>query len=196
MSKDVVGLMKVSIRGVSPLLLNNGHTADPLNPYTKKMKPLQAKRKKTDDDYEKIARLEWESSLYLDEEGMLILPSECIEAMMREAAGKSRLIVRKDLDAGAWVDSDAVIKTDAPFPNLDAVYKAGYVSRKLVRVNSSRVVRTRPIFFSWSLKFEVSYLTELINKADLEKVVEVASYRIGIGDWRPKFGRFEIVSVE
>jgi hypothetical protein len=38
------------IRGESQLLMHNGQLADPLNPYTKAMKSLTSKRKKTDSE--------------------------------------------------------------------------------------------------------------------------------------------------
>ena len=186
--------IKVSVKGVSPLILNNGQTADPLNAYTKRLKEFQSKRKKTDDDYENISRIEWESALYLDENNMPVIPSDCIEAMLRESAGKSRVVTKKDLQASVWVAEDAKLITNAPFPNLDKAYEE-CCFRKLVRVNTARVVRTRPIFFNWKLNYTITYLPDMINRNDLENILNVASYRIGMGDWRPKFGRFEILEI-
>ncbi len=43
------------------LMMHNGRTKDPLDPYAKALKKLTGKRKKTDADYLEISRLEWEA---------------------------------------------------------------------------------------------------------------------------------------
>ena len=41
------------------LIMHNGQTADPLNPFSKAMKEISGKRKKTDTDYEAMANIEF-----------------------------------------------------------------------------------------------------------------------------------------
>ena len=190
---STVSTMTFKIRGVSPLILNNGHTADPLNVYCKKLKELNSVRNKTDEHYEKISRMEWESCFYFNDKGLPIMPSENIEAMLRKAAAKAKSITKSDLQASCWVDDDALIRTGQDFSDLNKLYQEGTcVFRKLVRVNSSRVVRTRPIFFKWGMTFKVTFLNDMVNQEVVKQIVDTASYRIGMGDWAPKFGRFEV----
>jgi len=70
--------------GQTPLLMHNNNMANPLNAYTQHMKPLTAKRNKTDRDYMEIARVEWEAGLYLHD-GVVALPAENIEACFLRA---------------------------------------------------------------------------------------------------------------
>ena len=51
--------VQIRFQGVSPLLCHNGQTADPRNAYSKAIKAISGKRKKTDSDYDEMARLEW-----------------------------------------------------------------------------------------------------------------------------------------
>ena len=75
------------ITGVAPLILHNGHLADPLNYYAKEMKKISGKRHKTEADLEELARLEWHGSLYVSE-GQVVIPGEMIEAHLVGAAKK------------------------------------------------------------------------------------------------------------
>src|ERR671914_89551 len=65
------------ITGVAPLILYNGHLADPLNYYAKEMKKISGKRHKTEADLEELAPLEWHGSLYVSE-GQVVIPGEVI----------------------------------------------------------------------------------------------------------------------
>jgi hypothetical protein len=63
---------------------------------------------------------------------------------------------------------------------------------KLVRVQSSRVVRMRPIFNEWKTVVEVSYEESIINKARIDDWMQIAGTQIGFCDWRPRYGRFDV----
>jgi len=56
---------EVELSGDS-LIMHNGQTADPLNPFSKAMKEISSKRKKTDTDYEAMANIEYRAGLYLN----------------------------------------------------------------------------------------------------------------------------------
>ena len=54
------------IESIVPLLMHDDKTANPLNDFTKKLKALTGKRKKTDEDLLAIAEVEWNASLYYE----------------------------------------------------------------------------------------------------------------------------------
>jgi hypothetical protein len=60
------------------------------------------------------------------------------------------------------------------------------------RVQRNRVMRTRPIFREWALRVQVTYNDTLLNVADIRELLHLGGEHIGLGDWRPKFGRFEV----
>jgi hypothetical protein len=59
-----------------------------------------------------------------------------------------------------------------------------------VVIKGVRIMRTRPIFYDWSLKFSLHYNEDLINESQLKKAIEDAGAIVGLGDWRPEHGRF------
>jgi hypothetical protein len=82
--------MKVRIDGKVPLLMHNNQSANPLNMYARATKVFTLKKKKTDQDHMDISRIEWEAGLYFDDDGNVTIPGECIEAMLRNAARKTK----------------------------------------------------------------------------------------------------------
>ncbi len=97
--------MEVTIEGVSPLLMHNGQTADPLNKFSKELKAVSSKRKKTDEDYAEMSRIEWHAGLYVDKHGFIVLPSEALEAAIGDGAKKSKL--GKAFKSAVFIDCDA-----------------------------------------------------------------------------------------
>ena len=104
--------VKLKICGITPLITHNNQTANPLNEYSKAIKSLTSKRKKTDADHQEIARIEWEAGLYL-ENGVVVMPARCIEATFLAAAKKSK--DGKKWQSGAIIDEDfCEIKYNGP----------------------------------------------------------------------------------
>jgi hypothetical protein len=191
--------IKFKIRGVMPTIMHNGQTSDPLNGYAKDMKKLTSKKQKKDADHMDLAKLEWYAALYVDEQNRPCWPGENIEAMLVAAAKKNRM--GPSAKSGLFIDGNSIVQHDGP-RTADGLWKYKsfeknpYVSRVPVVVNKSRVMRTRPIFQNWSLEFTVHYMPDIINKEDVIEFVNKAGKMIGLSDWRPKYGRFEIESVE
>ena len=181
------------IRGVVPILLHNNQMADPLNAYTRAMKPLSGKRKKTDDDHYEIARIEWEAGLYLNKDGRVIVPSTCLEAMIRDAAKKNKLgkVVKCAL---AVVGEEPLLIYDGP-EEREQLWAAGdeFVDRQPVKVGMSTVIRTRPKFSKWELKFTVAYDPAMLDRRQIEEFLEHAGAYVGLCDYRPRYGRFVVV---
>ena len=83
--------LKFNCIGISPLIMHNGQTADPLNKFARELKQLSGKRKKTDEDYAAMAKIEWMAGLYVNNDGYLIVPSFVIESAIYEGAKKQKL---------------------------------------------------------------------------------------------------------
>lgn len=182
-----------------PTIMHNGQTSDPLNTYAKDMKKLTSKKTKKDSDHMDLAKLEWYAALYVDNQNRPCWPGENIEAMLVAAARKNRM--GPSAKSGMFVDGNAIIQHDGPKTadglwNYKEFDKNPYISRVPVVVNKSRVMRTRPIFPSWSAEFTIHYMPDLINKEDIIEFVNKSGKMIGLSDWRPKYGRFEIESLE
>lgn len=177
------------ISGICPLIMHNGQLANPMNPIVKAMKPIAAKRKKTDSDLEKLAELEFKGSLYMDEDGPVV-PAEMIEAAIYNAAKVQRL--GKQAKGTVFCEDNGRLEYDGPRTADELWADEKYRLQVMVRVQQNKVLRTRVMFEDWSTEFTVCYDAERINKDTIIDFVETAGFHSALGDWRPKFGRFKV----
>lgn len=185
--------LEFHIRGVSPTLMHNGQLADSLNKWAKAIKVVSSKRKKTDEDHEQIAYLEFMGSLYKNHDGKICWPGQNIETMIRDAAKISKegkLVQQSCISPEDWP-----LIYDGPSDPEELWAMDKFRSRVNARVAGSTVMRTRPIFFPWELKFVIQYESDILDRDRIVHFVNVAGQRIGLSDWRPRNGRFDVLSV-
>lgn len=178
----------------APLIQHNGRTVNPLDEYTKQLKAVSSKRTKTDADHLEMARIEFLAGLYLDEKDGPIVPTHCIDAMLVEASKKQRR--GKDAKAALITDNHAVLEYEGPRTAAELWEDKNFRLSTNVRVQSARVVRTRPIFRDWKTTVTVNYDDEVINIGDLDDWFTLAGRAVGIGDWRPQYGRFTVDKID
>lgn len=181
---------RVNIESVCPALMHNGIMADPTAKMARALKELTSKRKKTDEDYDEIAKTELLGGLFLDGNGDLCWPAANIRAMLRDA-GKSYKL-GKEITQSVLVPYDSPLDYKGP-DDVEDFWDAGMYDQRLVKVGTSKTLRTRPKIDKWSCEFRVLVDHEFLNENDFRRVVEIAGYRVGLGDYRPQFGRFEMV---
>ena len=181
--------LKAKITGVSALLCHSGKLADPLYEGTKQLKKLSSKRGKTDADLEMMAKVEFIHSLYLDN-GQPCIPAEVLEASFINAARRNKQ--GKKVQAGVVVPNNYPLIYDGP-RDPEKMWEDGrFRFSSTVRVGTSRVSRMRPRFNEWAADIEVEYDPNMLNEAEIKEIVKIAGESIGIGDWRPRFGRFKV----
>jgi hypothetical protein len=186
--------LKIRLQGVSPLLCHNGQTADPRNTYAKAMKAVSSKRKKTDADLDELARLEWLAGLYRSG-AELVIPDYVLESTMIGGAKKSKR--GPQAKCGLFFTEHAVLDfTGKPAEindqKLAEMFESGDFTHTIgVRVGMAKVMRTRPIFRGWSLEATAQYDPDVLNHRDIEEIAVDAGKLVGLGDWRPKHGRFD-----
>jgi hypothetical protein len=181
--------LQFKITGLCPLLMHNGSLADPKNSFSQAIRPISGKRLKTEADYEEMAKLEFLGSLYLSK-GEPCIPGELLEAAMLEGAKKRKR--GPQARAGIICDKMFPLEYTGPRDPLALWEDARFRFVKGVRVQRNRVIRTRPKFDEWSFDAELSYDPTLLNPKELREIAEVAGQTVGLGDWRPRFGRFHI----
>ena len=185
----------LKIIGNSPILMHSDRMANPLDPIKKRLAPYTAKRKKTDDDHEAIARIEWEAGMYFKEDIGPFLPGRMIKAALIQSAKKT-----KD---GPKIKSGVVVTTEeAPLEyngprDLEKMWKsAKFVDMRSVVVQRARLMRCRPRFLDWSATVDITFDGAVIDRADLVRIADTAGELVGIGDYRPEnggdFGRFSV----
>lgn len=183
--------------GGDKILLHNGQTADPLNKYAKAMKEITSDRalKKTDEGIVSLMKIEYEAGLYLNAKKQVIIPSRVLEANIAEGARKTK--EGKSALAGMFVDSDAVLEyAGGPLTVKQLLESEEHRLTVGVGVNNSRIMRTRPLFTDWKATFEVSVLAEMAGSTALKTWLTNAGKFIGLCDYRPRYGRYEVLSFE
>lgn len=170
-----------------PLIQHNGQTADPLNKWAKSLKAISGKRKKVDSDYEELARIEFYAGLYLNADGPII-PNTVIDGMTVNAAKKMK--EGPAAKSGCFCLDHAKLEYDGPRTAEDLWLDERFRFMQAVRIGQVRVMRMRPRFPEWSAVIKLNIEDGLINPAQVDKWMAIAGTQVGLGDWRPQFGRF------
>jgi hypothetical protein len=92
--------------------------------------------------------------------------------------------------SGLLVPEHSILEYEGPRTS-DELWEAEiYSLRKPVKVNGSKVMRTRPMFENWALVATVDYDPEVIGESYVDDWMRIAGPQVGLGDWRPRYGRF------
>lgn len=183
--------VRVTLTGTMPLLMHADNLADPLDPVTKEFKKISGKRKKTDDDFEALAEMEFQASLYAEGE-TIVLPATNLKKAFIEGGrvtkdgpkverGVTLLGVSFPLDYGSSLTKKDLY-TDTEF-----------VDRRSVKVGTARTMRVRPIFRNWSVDVEAMLDPAVLSADDFEDICKNTGNLIGLGDHRKVggYGRFD-----
>jgi hypothetical protein len=133
-----------------------------------------------------------EKALYKNDEGRICSPASHIESAIAKAAtdykipGKGRKTFR-DLIKSALIVDPLLI------PHKITDWK---VDLQSVVIQRSRIVRARPRFDKWELDFTIIVSDPRITGAQLKEFLDASGQFIGVGDYRPKYGLFEVTKFE
>ncbi|WP_054909028.1 hypothetical protein [Pseudomonas sp. NBRC 111135] len=183
-------IIQAKLTGTRPLLMHADVFADPLNPLTKAHKELTSRRKKSDDDHELIAQSEWRGGLYFDENLGPYMPGLNIEAAL-VAGGKLSKLGTQLKRSVEVVDERCRLDYEGP-RTVEGLWSQRFYDARSVKVQTARLTRYRPLFRLWSLPCSIAFDEELINRDQVIKCLVDAGQYCGLGDFRPKFGRFSV----
>lgn len=179
---------KYELKSSCAMLVHNGRMANPLDRFAKMMKEVSGKRSKTDADHELMARIEFMAGLYMSADGPII-PAQNIDAMLVNAAKKL-----KDgtlAKAGVFCLEHAVMAYDGPRDDEGLWANEQFRHVALVRIGTARVARTRPVFNEWAAVVTINYEDTIVNVGAIDRWFAIAGTQVGLGDWRPQWGRFQ-----
>lgn len=147
-------------------------------------------------------RLTWRDKLYTDESGQIIIPGENIHECLKEGAkywgqkipgegNKSytdviaSAVVCENMYLGLHRDDDKVI----PFG------KATNGNPSKGKKSGAKVYKIRPLIRPWGGEFKMHVFDARLTPSVLQTVISYAGMFRGLCDWRPTFGRFNLVSI-
>lgn len=174
-------VVSVTIEGVADLLFHRWNP-DAVDEKAKAAKGSKAKRS---DDIE--------SYVYRNDAGELCLPGEYVRQAIIHAA-KFRQDPRSPRKSAMDLFKAGVISL-TPLASL-GVSTWDYEDRRRVVVQRNGVNRTRPAMKAgWRAEFELLVnLPEYIPSHDLHDVLNAAGRLVGVGDFRPTYGRFVVTN--
>lgn len=167
--------VKVTIKGIAPLLQNRFSVPEE-DPTWKEHSGFK--------DYSEGVL----KALYLDEKGVICQPGDHIWGSLVKAAvnfkivGKGKKTYKDLIKSALFVHPDLI-------PHKETKWE---VDRRPVVIQRSRIVRERPRLDAWSLEFEIEIIDEQLPVDVIHKILEYAGQRVGIGDFRPRYGRFMV----
>ena len=182
---------KVEFIGTAPLLMHSCKGANPLNPDVKHLKTFTSKRNKTDEDHIEIMRLQYLLNAYWDKSIGFYIPANVVEATIVGGAKKNKK--GKQFLSGIEVLQQSVpLICDAPKNIHEAYQLPEFADVRNVDVDGSSIMRIRPRFDRWRIKFDLNIDENIINADDLATALNCAGSLVGMCDFRPKYGRFEV----
>jgi hypothetical protein len=167
---------KVTVKGIAPLLANRFSFMENDGRVGKIKDP----------------KIECETTVYKTKEGLLYQPAEHFEASMTKAAtnfkipGQGKKSFKDAFKGGIFVE---------PLEIIHKIQKWEPDIRPVV-IQRARVPKGRAKFVEWELEFTIKNIDERISGAILKQILEEAGRYFGVGDYRPKFGRFEVINFE
>ncbi|MCM1295390.1 MAG: hypothetical protein NC311_07585 [Muribaculaceae bacterium] len=187
--------IKFRLNGMMPLMLNNPRTVNPFDEYSKKMKEITAKRKKTDDDLEQLMKLKFLASLYVNSKGEYFIPSEHIANAMTAAAKEKKLGAK--FTRSVQVIGDSILKFKDADKTPEQLYELQiYVDIRAVGIMKAKVTTARAIIPEWSLETEVWYDETQLDESDIVTAMEIGGMRYGIGTYRKRYGKFKAEKIK
>ena len=197
MAKNIV-TVNVRLEGHQPLIIHNSQLANPLNKWSKLMKDVTSKRKKTDADLLELQRLEFMGGMYFDDLVGVYVPGQWFEATVVAAMATIKRGQKKNVRGGLYVDTPKIpLEYDGP-RTLEGLWESGKFHRlDIVGVQRAKILRCRPCFQPpWAVEFLMTIIPEVLNVSDVQDAFVHASMLEGLGDYRPKFGRYNLTKFE
>ena len=174
---------KVTIQGISPLLMNRPSAM--IGDISKDKKPFsdEAMGKATD-------------KLYANPKGKLYQPSTHIYGALIEA-GKHKKVVGKGKATYSKIVGYAC--TINPFEIEHKKQKWEVFSILAVNpTTKGRNLLHRPILKEWELDFAVTFEEDEIAPSIMKELLDIAGKVAGLGDWRPQkkgpYGKFQVTN--
>lgn len=190
-AKDLIDLtipyfVDIKIQGTADLMMHR-YTVEAVEEKTKAKK--NSKVKKTDNI---------ESYLYRNDKNEICLPGEYLRQSIINAA-KFQSDPRSPRKSAMDLYKAAIVDMTGLAPINDGATQPDYLDTRRVVINrSSAVPRTRPCFLKgWTVEFTFQVLLpEYIEPHNLQEALKMAGNVVGVGNFRPTYGRFNTIKFE
>ena len=173
--------VKVRIEGVSPLLQHRF-------PDSENVKDIKSRKVSGSRDYGDMC----EKALYRLEDGTIFQPSEHIWSSLVKAAVNFKIAGRGKKTYKDLVKSAVFVAPDCIVHEI----QDWVIDRRSVVIQRSRIMRERPRFDKWAISFNIRVIDTQLASDELKRLLDYAGTNVGIGDYRPRYGRFMVTKFE
>lgn len=131
---------------------------------------------------------EAELGAYVNKAGKAYIPADQIQESLTRAGtqvrvgGQGKKTYKDFMKSYVFLEPDEISLTPDKWE----------VDKRYVRVQGSGIMRYRPIYKNWAAKFRITLTDDTIPVNTVKEILEIAGMRIGIGDYRPKYGLFSV----
>ncbi len=185
--------LKVTITGIGTMLMHSDKLVDPLSPEGIAHNKLTSdmKYKKTFEGKVAIAKSMYINSFYVNSNNEIFLPMLNIRKSLIEGARQFKL--GKDIERALIFVEDPVLQYTGPQTPKELWADQGkFIDARPVVIGRAKVMAYRPAFSEWKVDFTCHYDNQRMKVEDIKRCWETAGAVIGIGDFRPLFGRYEV----
>lgn len=179
--------LEIKLRGSSPLLMHKFNGDSPSEPK---------RSAKTQAYIDERHRKDWMQSAYFSEKLGFFIPGEVVDGALVGGAKRNRrgmdfktFCFCEELEVPLIYYEDADDKKGKFLHGkLADFYLPGFSDLRAVVIKGSRIDRCRPIFRNWGLHFHLQYDGDFLQLEDIQNALKYGA----IGDFRPRFGRFQV----
>ena len=173
--------INVTIEGLAPILFNA--------PSLDMLKPDSRQRQKTEEERDQDAM----KRLYKNGDGVY-LPAwnikKCIlngfQVLDLRVPGSKTKRLWRFVQPVLFIEPDQV--TFEGKQDMDFLHKCPGKNAD----GSATIVRRPALNAGWRLPFRMAVLDDLVREEDLRLALQTAGERVGLGGWRPEYGRFTV----
>lgn len=171
---------QITIEGTAPILFHRWNCES----VESKSKAKKGSAEKKTDDVE--------SYVYRNEKGELCIPGEYLRGAIVGAA-KYRQDPRSPRKSAADLFKACIVAL-TPLASL-GVKTWDFMDKRRVVIQRNAITRSRPAMAEgWKATFVLMVnLPEYVDPAMLNETIQAAGKLIGLGDFRPSFGRFNVI---
>jgi hypothetical protein len=150
------------------------------------------------DDREKWQENNYMKKVYKDEQGKIYFPDINVLMMLINGCQKYKVPPPKSVGRswGFYFKGCTIIE------GTSFTYEKAEPYQTMVNGNpssikkSSKVYCVRPMFSNWQLRFNLVDGDDKLTEDILKELMEVTGKFVGLGDYRPIFGRFRVTKVK
>ncbi len=176
------GVLKCRVQGMNSLIMHAWNVKSIRQIEEKQQMKAKAGRVKRD------PKAEWHAARYLDDRGRDCVPALSFKNAIVAAASFLPDVTKTLLKGAIFIRGQLL---PISFKGRTPVFRKDMV--RIGGMSKTADVRYRPEYPRWQIDLEIEFDNTVISAEQVVNLVARAGFNVGVGEWRPQFGRFRVV---